>query len=146
MANAEAWTGNGTVAALTTQSEVWEVISIEGFEEMLPDINNSDLSTTGHEAFIAGDLLEHNELVLNVAWNPANQGALTVGTVDVLTITYPISHGSAQATNATLAGQGWVKGWSIGEVANNQRIEGTIVWRFEGGNATGPITWTDQSA
>lgn len=151
MPNSTAWTGNGAAVALTTQSVVFQIISIDGFGEMLPDVDNSDLGTSGHQAFMPGDLLEHDELVFNVIFDPdwiddTGGDDLDAGETDVLTLTLPIAYGSANTTNATLSGQGWVKGWTVGEIANNQRIEGTLVWRFEGGNASSPITWSEESA
>ena len=119
-------TGNGTTFALSVGT-VARVISINGFSETLDSIDNNALDTDGHDQYVAGDTTHHGEITMDVVFDPA---ALTTFAGATVTGTLTFSDTS------TLSGTGFITERSFGTVANNERIEGTITWRFDG--ETGP--------
>lgn len=120
-------TGNGTtITGAGIGGYTGKVMTMSGFNETLDSVEANDLSTTEHDNFLPGDLIHHSEITMTVVFDPLDQP--TLGTVGTITITFPNSN--------TLAGTGFATGTGFDTIANNTRIEGTVVVRFDGD--TGP--------
>jgi hypothetical protein len=126
------FTGNGTTLTLSTTTSIGRILSVGGFDEELPDVEDNDLSTSGHNEYIPGDLIDHGEVEFPVVFDPDNMESL--GVVETGTITFPLQTGDTVA--AKIAGTGYLKKRSMGSLENNQRAEGSYTWRFDG--KTGP--------
>lgn len=122
-----AFTGNGTtVTGAGLGGWTGKVISIGEWSESVDEIDVNYLGTSGHDNHIPGDLTHHSQVSMVVQFDP--EDTPTLGTVGTITVTY--------ADGATCAGTGFVTGFGWSNIANNERIEGTLTFRWDGD--TGP--------
>lgn len=121
------YTGNGTtVTGNGLGGWAGKVISIGEFSESIDEIDVNYLGTTGHDNYIPGDLTHHSPVSMTVQFDP--EDTPTLGSVNTITITF--------AGGATIAGTGFVTAHGWNNIANNERIEGTLTFRWDGD--TGP--------
>lgn len=131
-------TGGGTTlafgAGITATADVRSFTG-PGFEA--PAVNDSHLGSTKYEEYLPGDLVDIGEIEMTIAVHP-NQiinwvgataidatGLLKVGDLD---ITWTDSAGLA--TTITLTG--FVRAFNLGNTANNEEIEATMIFRPDG--------------
>lgn len=128
-------TGNG---ATITMSDGFTAsyTMIGGFEQEIPAIEDSHLTTSTKKTYIPGDLYEPGEWPAEFQYNPNTQPS--IGTVLTITITYPVPSGSSNG--ATHAGTGFIKKRKFPELKNNELMIGEYVVQWDG--KTGP-TFTD---
>lgn len=148
------YTGNSTTLGFATtdigggETTAMSWISIAGFDWTRPSINNSHLGTSYWEAYIPGDLWDAGEMSADFIFDPDQMLAWkATGDVDspweltpgadlsdseTITITFP-------SPSPTLVGAGFITGISMGEITNNERITGTVTWRYcNSGGSQGP--------
>ena len=132
-------TGNGTtIAFATTGAEgsgkfAARITNVSVYNVTLDSVEDNDINTT-FDRYIPGDTAHHDEITVGVVFIPDND-LPALGGVEDITITYPLQ--SVGSTRATLVGDGFITGFQIGELANNQRVEGSLTFRWTGLRADG---------
>jgi len=133
-------TGLGATAVFTTQTLALKIVSIDIGEETLPTVNTSTLASTAFESYIPGDLAEPGTVTLECQFDNS-VAQVTLGTVDTLTITLPLSAGGATAGN--WVGTGFITSYKPQAFTKNELQMHTITFQFDG-NGTDP-TFTPQA-
>jgi hypothetical protein len=124
----------GMTAAFTTSSYVLNIVSMTPPDQPINDLATSTLATTGFRTYIPGSLEEPGEQEMMVLHDPDTEP--DKGTVDTLTITWPLYTG--QITAANYAGTGYVKNYVIQELTaeDDQPVMALLTWKWDG--ETGP--------
>jgi hypothetical protein len=130
--------GNTATIVFGTSSWPANVHMIGGTSQTRPKIEDSHLATEDFQTFVPGDLVDPGELELEFEFDPDDPPPID-GAPETITITHP----SALANGATLAGSGFLTEWKSGDLRNNQLAVGTAKIAWDG--KTGPA-WTDASA
>jgi len=128
-------TGQGTTAVLTNGAIVGCVRSLTLPELTQDKIDASCLDTTGFMKYIAGDLTDPGECQMEIIFDPSFDFTGLVGATDTLTITFPIGD-PANATNATLAGTGFITSYSLPDLSTGNLAVVSVTFGFDGD--TGP--------
>ena len=127
-------TGNGTTVVLSTgtHTSVGRVISIGEWSRTLDAVDDNCLETVKYDEFIPGDTWHHGPVTMDVVYDADTE--LTLGEAHTMVITFPSSDGVANG--AEITGTGFLVEQSFTSVANNERIEGTVAFQYDG--KTGP--------
>lgn len=124
-------TGNGFAVTLaTTTTTGWLFKEVDLGEESVPDINDSHLATTNYETFFPGDLKEPGEVTFSLLVD-ATKASPAIGTVELLTGTFPIST-SGNLTNATFTGTGYIKRVKRPRLVNNEVQMYDVTFKLDG--------------
>lgn len=134
-------TGHGASAVLSSTAYAFCWTEMDMGEETIPTVNISCLSTTDYEELIPGDLKEPGTVTIPF-FNDPEDAAPTLGTVETLTITLPISD-SANTTAATWTGTGFLTNYKRPRFVKNEPQDGSLTFQFDG--LTGP-TFTVEAA
>ena len=141
---------SNTANTTTFATSVWSgytpsVVSVSPPSYSLESIDNSHLGTTGFKTSLPADLQEIGEMTI-VVLVPADSGGLwtdEVGdllssgttfdaTVGTITLTFPKG---ANTTAPKLTGTGYVTGFELGELNNDDQITATLTLQFDGETA-----------
>jgi hypothetical protein len=129
----------GVSAALTTNSSIaFNIISMTFPEQPITSIPVSTLGTTTFREYNPGKLKDPGQqefVILHDIDAHADINAI-VGTVDTMTITFPLKTG--QSVNGTMAGTGYIMDYQVGEYSaeDTDPQQATVVWQWDG--KTGP--------
>lgn len=118
-------TGNGSTFAFGTSGFSAAIMSIKTGTIKRPRINTSHLgtTTTTGETYVPGDLCDHDELELEVQYDPNTQPPYN-GAVEPVTLTFPIPSGLSNG--ATLTGNAFVTEFGGPTLKNNELMMATI--------------------
>ncbi len=131
-------TGHGSSITFGTTGGTWKVLSYDNnLEYSLPRVKTSYMATSSVDAYMPGDLRDHQPITVKVLFQ-GTQGLPAMGTVETITVTFPIPGGGAVSA-ATIAGTGFIMGVKYPPLRTNELQIGEITFTFDGG--TGP-TWT----
>lgn len=137
-------TGNGTTVAWETTSFSTAPLyrSIEGIEQTLGVLDNSDLSTTTYMSKLPADLQDFGDITLNCYVNMTEISTVeaAIGTVQTLTLTLPEDNAAGNAPSILY--DGFISGYSIPTIANNEIVDAVITFTPNGLT----VTWTDDAA
>lgn len=134
-------TGHSGAITFGTSSYTAAFRSVGGATEDRPEIDTSDLSTTGHRTKIPGDLADAGsfdiEFLADVEDDPPWPDITDAK--ELVTVTYPVTVSGQTAANE--AGQAFVTSVTKPSLVTDELMVGTatITW------ADGP-TWTDETA
>lgn len=137
-------TGHGATIAFSGGANNGFTSSIRRIGEVdfsLPNVDKSHLGTTGFRELIPGDLEEISPLEVMFLFNADLAIPVRGGTPDTVTITFP-NVGSGGATEATLAGTGYISALRMPALETNVLMEAMMTVQFDGG--TGP-TFTPEA-
>lgn len=145
-------TGNGTTFALTAVSggatpptTIGSVISIGGWNPMLTEIEDNDITSTGLVEYCPGDLITHEPIDIAIKLDPDVQMPILLTKLGILYIgTLTFSLPAGKVTGASLTGSGYLVGPGWDGIANNERSEGTMKWRWD--NKGTALAFTASSA
>lgn len=124
--------GNSATITFGTSTFTPIVVSIDGLEETLEALQDSDLSTTNTHTYVAADLRELAPLSATIRWEQ-NDLPPIAGVSETITITY--ARESGESTPATLAGTGFLTSRRSPDLANDTIAEGTITIQYDGKTA-----------
>ena len=127
--------GNGATLVFTASGFTPLVVSIDGLEETLEALQDSDLSTTNYHTMCPADLKEISPVTAAIRWEQDNVAPIAGG-VGLITLTYQLEDG--ESIPATLKGTGFITGRTSPSLANNEIAEGSITFQFDG-KATEPV-------
>ena len=127
-------TGHGASLTFDTQSGTYQFTNIDLGEETVEDVDDSHLGTTERRTFRTGDLVDGGEITAGIQADLDDQPAVGKAN-ETITITRPLS--PAGQTAGTIAFEGYVNGWTRGNMVTDELIEGEISIKV-----SGPITWT----
>lgn len=122
-------TGHGATLTFGTTGYTANRRMIGGSEFELPDVEKGHLGTTGFQEYMPGDLTEPGEFEAEFEFDPGTANQVpTLGTVETITVTYPIKSG--QSAGGTLAGTGYLKKFGTPELRTNTLMvaKGTVKW------------------
>lgn len=125
-------TGNSATVTFGTTGFTARYTGIGQTEQTIPDINKSALATTEFEEYMPGDLTEPGEFECEFQYDPNLRPS--VGTVETITITYPVPAGLTNG--ATMSGTGYIKKRVLPELKNNTLMLGKLGVKWDG--VTGP--------
>jgi hypothetical protein len=130
--------GDGTTFVLTGTGTptVGRIVSIGGFSESIADIDDTDLSTTGHRPFCPATVIDHDRMELTVVFNPDENVAANDQDLGVLMTNAVLTFNDTHVTPATLSGTGYIGERSFSGIETGARVQGTYGWRWDG--TTGP--------
>lgn len=133
--------GNGTTIALERVDPagtvtVGRIVRIDGFSEEIPDVEDSDLSTSNYMAYCPGDLIDHSPITGTAVFDLGNMAVdnflASLGEKMDMTLTFPQREIDSVAGMHT--GYGWIKTRGYETIENNTRILAPFEFRFAGGN------------
>lgn len=124
-------TGNGASFVLSGGFTA-SVVTLGGAEIELPAVKTSYLGTATRETYMPGDLREEGEQEFEIQYNPNSRPP--IGTVQTLTLTYPVPSGLS--SGGTKTGTGFVKKWKEPDLKNNELMMAKVIWIWDG--LTGP--------
>jgi len=101
--------GTGTTIVFATSAFTAEVMNINGSDISRPDINTTNMATTGYQTYIPGRLVEGGSIELEINFDPDSIPPDT-GASELITITFPLPAG--QTTPADVAFTGYINSWS----------------------------------
>lgn len=135
MATAKPDTGHGASITFATSSWTGKIRGIPtNLSKSIPVVNISHLGTSGQEETMPGDLETLDEVEVDVLFE-AVTGLPATGTVETITITYPLQ-ASGATTAANIAGTGFITMIQHPPLQTNQEMLGKIRFKYDG--ATGP--------
>ena len=123
-------TGNGATLAFTTHSGAYKYAILTLPEETLEALEDSDLSTTNHMSFCPSDLADGGELTAEYIFDTLNQDEPPVGTLDDITITFPL--GDGEQTAAKFVASGFITSLTRPVLENGTIARGTFVFKVDG--------------
>ena len=126
-------TGNSATIAFATSGFTPTIVSIDGLEETLEALENSNLSTTNYKTMVPADLKDISPVTVAIRWD--NGDIPPLGTVELMTTTFPLESGESVA--ATFTATGFLTARSGPNLANNEIASGSITIQYDGG-ATEP--------
>lgn len=129
--------GNGATLTFATSGFTPLVVSMDGLEETLEALQDSDLSTTNYHTMCPADLKEIAPFTAEIRWEQDDIPPL--GTVELITLTYQLESGESVA--ATLTGTGFMTSRTSPALANNEIAAGSIAIQLDG-KATEPTYTT----
>lgn len=138
MANAQVDTGHGASLTLSSTGLSFNWTSMDLGEETIPDVDRTHLGTADYREYIPGDLKEPGEIVIPFQWD-AQAAQIAVGTVETITVTFPILSGFSAAT---LSGTGYIKRVKRPNMQTDTLQDGELTIKFDG--LTGPA-YTESS-
>lgn len=121
-------TGTGATITFGTSAFSARFTMIGGLAEEIPTLDDTDLSSSGYEEKVPGDLKSLEPIECELFWVPGTTSP-PVGTVETITITYP--------NGATLAGSGFTARKESPELTPDGRLKGRMTIQFDG--KTGPV-------
>lgn len=124
----------GTTLVFTTSSYTLNVLSATPSENAVNALPITTLATTGFREYIPGTIKEAGEMEIVALHDPDLEPP--IGTVDTMTLTWPLPSG--QAVAGTLAGTGFVQSFQVQELNSEDDAPMTIniSWKWDG--LTGP--------
>jgi len=140
-------TGNGATFVITSGVAL-TVTQLSGQGASIESVENNTLAdVTGQPTLpfsksLPGDLVTANDLTIDFTLRNVDLSVFEAqtGVVRACILTYPIVEtGGTQGQQTT--GTGWISDYEISTVENNQRIDGTATWHWDG--VTGPVS-TDE--
>ena len=124
--------GGGTTLTFATTGATTTITaryrSIEGHTEEIPEVDDSDLSTTGYSEVVSGDLVDPGSFTYIAIFDPTIATMPTPGTAETVTITRPDS--------STMSGTAFIKSIQHPGYAQNEPQLATVTVRWDG--KTGP--------
>jgi hypothetical protein len=120
--------GNGAAFTFGTSGFTPLAVSIDGLEETLEALQDSDLSTTNYHTMCPADLIEISPFTAEIRWEQGDIPPL--GTVELITLTYQLETGESVA--ATLTGTGFLTSRVGPNLANNEISSGSITIQLDG--------------
>jgi len=124
-------TGGGTTLALATTGASTTITarirSIEGHTEEIPEVDDTDLTTTSYSEVVPGDLVDPGSFTYVAIFDPTVAMA-SVGVAETFTITRPDS--------STVIGTAFIKAIQHPSYAQNEPQLATVTIRLDG--KTGP--------
>lgn len=132
-------TGNGATLTLATTGAIGSIVEMTLPEWTLEKIDDSHLGTTNFRTYIPGDLAEPGEITATLIFDSelttypaiASTTDSTWENPQTVTVTFPISN-TSNTSAATLAGTGFITGFSFPQLANNTLQTATITVAFDG--------------
>lgn len=124
-------TGNGATLTLSSTGSLGVVRSMTLPEFTIPDVEDSALTTAGFVTYIAGDLAEGGEMTVEYIFDASADDIPSFGTAETATVTFPI-HTSGNTNNATFVATGYVKGWKMPDMANNELQVANMTFKIDG--------------
>ena len=121
--------GNGATLVFTGIGFTPLVVSIDGLEETLEALQDSDLSTTNFHTMCPADLKEISPVTAAIRWAQGNVVPMT-GAVGLITLSYQLEDG--ESTPAALTGTGFITGRTSPSLANNEIAEGSLTFQLDG--------------
>lgn len=135
MATAKPDTGHGASLTMTTNTGSYKLRGVPtNLKSSLPIVNISYLGTATDQETMPGDLLEHDEVECEILFE-AVTGMPAVGTVETITITFPLQSSGASIA-ANIAGTAFITSRTWPSFATNSEMIGRITFKYDG--ATGP--------
>lgn len=127
-------TFTGTAIVFGTSGFSAELLSANIPSASRGSIDTTHAGTTAARTFAPTDLIDWGDLEIELNFDPDEEPPLS-GAAETITITWPLPAGGSTA--ATLAGSGFMTGFSIsGTLEEKMTASATIKW-------TGDLTWTD---
>jgi hypothetical protein len=126
-------TGHGASITFGTTSFSAAFTSIGGSETTIDEIEDFDLSTTGHKTVRPSDLTDPGEFTVPF-YCDGEDGYPAVGTVETITVTYAQQTGETAA--ATDVGTGFIKRVKKADHSTGEMMAGELTVRWDG--KTGP--------
>ena len=124
--------GGGTTLTFGTTGNSTTITSrfrsIEGHTEEIPEVDDTDLTTTGYSEVVAGDLKDPGSFTAVAIFDPTVSTMPAPGTAETITITRPDS--------STMAGTAFIKSIQHPGYAQNEPQLATLTIRWDG--KTGP--------
>lgn len=134
-------TGHGASMTFATSAYTAAIRQIGGATEERPEVDTSDLSTTGHRTKIPGDLADAGSFDIEILVDPEDDPPWPdiTGAAETVTITYPVTVTGQTAANES--GSAFITSVSRPTLATDELLvcTATVTW------ADGP-TWTDETA
>lgn len=128
-------TGHGATAHLSEDNLAVDFKGIDLGEETITDVSKTHLGSLNYEQTVPGDLREPGEVVIPFNWNNEVDPVLTIGRVQVLTVTFPLAEG--QTDQAIFSAQGYVKRVKRPNLQTNELQMGEITFKLNG--ILGPV-------
>ena len=124
--------GNGATLVFAAFGFTPLIVSIDGLEETLEALQDSDLSTTNYHTMCPADLKEISPMTAVIRWEQNDVAPLSnaFANIGLITLTYALEEG--ESTAATLKGTGFITGRTSPNLANNEIAEGSITFQFDG--------------
>ena len=127
-------TGQGATVTFETSGVTGCVRSIALPEWVMESVDATCLADTGFSKKIPGDLTDAGEAQIVTVF-AADEAPPTPGTVETLTVTFPIGD-PTNTVAATLAGTGFISTTGLPNMATNELMELNITFTYDGD--TGP--------
>lgn len=126
-------TGNGWTLTLATTGAIGNIISMTGFDQVLPEVDDSHLGTADVAENMPGDLEDPGEFEVEVEFD-TSEDQPSRGVVETITVTSKLRTG--ESTAAKWAGTGYIKSVKTPDAKNNERSIYKVKIRWDG--KTGP--------
>lgn len=134
-------TGNG--ATLTLSNFTANITRLACGEQTIDMLDASHLGTTTYIEKIEADLADGGDLSIDFLFDPTLDYPTIGQGPELGTVTFDLQSGT---TEATYKGTGVVSGIGFPELANNELMEGSITFTFDGGYDSGTEpTWTKEA-
>ena len=124
-------TGNLATYALTTGAEPACITKITMPEMVIEDLETSCLSTTNYKTYVASDLAEPGEVVVEFIADNTRQQILTLGTADILTVAFGITT-AGNTTKALFVADGYVSKFKLADQENGVLQTGSMTFKLNG--------------
>lgn len=128
-------TGNGSTFALSGGTDppasIGRIVSIEVGGMSIEDVEDDSLAEAVIK-YLPGDTQSTDDVSITLAFDPDVQAPIMLGELGVIrtgTLTFPLPAGGT--TPANLAGSGYLKTVGGGNLANNERSESEMVFKFD---------------
>lgn len=125
-------TGNGATVAFSTTTGIGNVTTITMNEVATEDVETSHLGTTNYRTFVAADLADAGEIVIEAQFDATADDVPSTGTAEVITITWPKQSASTSVTAATYVADGYIRNYKLPDFANGELQLATITFRLNG--------------
>jgi hypothetical protein len=134
-------TGQGATLVFETSSALGRIRSMQLPDWVMEAIEATGLEDTGFGKKIPGDLTDAGEASITAVFD-ATEAIATPGTVETLTVTFPIGT-AGNTTAATMAGTGFISTVGLPNMITGELMELTYTFTYDGD--TGPA-FTVESA
>ena len=121
----------GTGASVSFSSgSIGAIRSITMPEIAIEDIESSHLGTTNYKTFLGGDLADPGEASFEIVWDPESDALHTLGTPDVMTVTWPVS--VSGQTAASFVADGYFKSDKLPDLNLEELQVGNATFKLNG--------------
>ena len=130
--------GQGLTASLSVDSTISRLRSVQLPEFVMEPVDFSGLSDLTWMCFLPASLTDPGSAVLEMFMN-SEIARPTMGTVQVLTITFPIQT-AGNTTNATLSASGFITNLAYPNAAIAEPLIETVTFKLDGNGTTPAFT------